>query len=109
MPACDCDVAISVKKCESHEERADQINNVRPAVMVIVALAIPVQEIVHGFNAPNAVIATAIHELLPVDQRKMLAFADSRQEAAFFAWYAEDSYQKLRDRNLILRAMKDSP
>ena len=35
----------------------------------------------------------------------MLAFADSRQEAAFFAWYAQDSYQDLRDRNLLHRAL----
>ena len=27
-------------------------------------------------------------------RRKVLAFADSRQEAAFFAWYAEDSYEE---------------
>ena len=37
----------------------------------------------------------------------MLAFADSRQEAAFFAWYAQDSYEKLRDRNLMLRALQE--
>ena len=60
----------------------------------------------HGSDGPNAVIATALHELLPEDRRKVLAFADSRQEAAFFAWYAEDSYKKLRDRNLMLRAIK---
>ena len=36
----------------------------------------------------------------------MLAFADSRQEAAFFAWYAQDSYEKVRDRNLLLRALQ---
>ena len=39
----------------------------------------------------------------------MLAFADSRQEAAFFAWYAEESYKKLRDRNLMLRAINAGP
>ena len=61
----------------------------------------------HGSDGPNAVIATALHELLPGDGRKVLAFADSRQDAAFFAWYAEDSYQKLRDRNLMLRALKE--
>ena len=67
----------------------------------------PVREIVHGSDGPNAVIATALHELLPENGRKVLAFADSRQEAAFFAWYAEDSYRKLRDRNLMLRALKE--
>ena len=43
---------------------------------------------------------------MPEDKRKVLAFADSRQEAAFFAWYAEDSYASLRDRNLLLRAIR---
>ena len=63
----------------------------------------------HGSGGPNSVIATALHELLPESRRKVLAFADSRQEAAFFAWYAEDSYGKLRDRNLILRAIMSEP
>ena len=63
----------------------------------------------HGSDGPNSVIATALHELLPEDRRKVLAFADSRQEAAFFAWYAEDSYEKLRDRNLILKAIMSEP
>ena len=39
----------------------------------------------------------------------MLAFADSSQEAVFFAWYAEDSYAKLRDLNLMPGAMKAGP
>ena len=57
----------------------------------------------------TAFIATALHELLPENRRKVLAFADSRQEAAFFAWYAEESYKKLRDRNLMLRAINAGP
>lgn len=65
----------------------------------------PIQEIVHGSDGPNSVIATALHELLPDDRSKVLAFADSRQEVAFFAWHAEDSYVKIRDRNLMLKAM----
>ncbi len=64
------------------------------------------QEIVHGTDGPNAVIATALHESLPEGRRKVLAFADSRQGAAFFAWYAQDSYEKLRDRNFLLRAIR---
>ena len=60
----------------------------------------------HGSDGPNAVIATALHELLPADRRKVLAFADSRQEAAFFAWYVQDSYTEVRNRNLMLRALR---
>ena len=43
------------------------------------------------------------------DKRKVLAFADSRQEATFFAWYAENSYETLCDRNLMLRAIGAGP
>ncbi len=105
--ACDCGALIPVKKCETDTERPDQLKQCESCGYKRGGIGDPVQEIVHGSDGPNAVIATALHELLPEDGRKVLAFADSRQEAAFFAWYAEDSYQKLRDRNLMLRALRD--
>ena len=105
-PACNCGAPIRVKKCDSHEDRADQLKQCETCGYQRGGIGDPVQEIVHGSDGPNAVIATALHELLPEKGRKVLAFADSRQEAAFFAWYVEDSYEKLRDRNLMLRAMK---
>ena len=105
-PACDCKAQVRVKMCESYKERADQLKQCETCGYQRSGIGDPVQEIVHGTDGPNAVIATALHELLPEKGRKVLAFADSRQEAAFFAWYAEDSYEKLRDRNLIFRAMK---
>ena len=103
---CDCAASIRVRKCESHGEHRDQLKQCETCGYRRGGIGDPVQEIVHGSDGPNTVIATALHELLPADRRKILAFADSRQEAAFFAWYAEDSYGKLRDRNLILRAIK---
>ena len=105
-PACDCGAAIPVKKCEAHREHSDQLRRCDACGYDRGGIGDPVQEIVHGSDGPNAVVATALHELLPEGKRKVLAFADSRQEAAFFAWYAEDSYEKLRDRNLILRAIQ---
>ena len=107
--ACDCGAEIQVKKCEAHPIHADQLKRCETCGYERGGIGDPVQEIVHGSDGPNAVIATALHELLPEDKRKVLAFADSRQEAAFFAWYAEDSYEKLRDRNLMLRAMNVEP
>ena len=104
--ACDCGASIHVKKCASHKDRTDQLKQCEVCGYSRGGIGDPVQEIVHGSAGPNAVIATALHELLPKNRRKVLAFADSRQEAALFAWYAEDSYEKLRDRNLMLRAMK---
>lgn len=105
---CHCNAEILVSKCESHKEHIDQIKRCESCGYLPGSIGDPVQEIVHGSDGPNAVIATALHELLPEDRRRVLAFADSRQEAAFFAWYVEDSYQKLRDRNLILRAVRAS-
>ncbi len=102
---CDCGAAVRVKCCESHKEHRDQLKQCESCGYKRGGIGDPVQEIVHGSDGPNAVITTALHELLPKDRRRILAFADSRQEAAFFAWYAEDSYGKVRDRNLILRAI----
>ena len=97
---CDKDAAIPVKKCESRNDHPDQLKKCETCGYQRGGIGDPVQEIVHGSDGPNAVIATALHELLPENKRKVLAFADNRQEAAFFAWYAEDSYEKLCDRNL---------
>ena len=109
--ACKCDdsAVVYVAKCASHKDQADQLKECATCGYQRGGVGDPVQEIVHGSDGPNAVIATALHELLPEEGRKLLAFADSRQEAAFFAWYAEDSYRKLRDRNLMLRALQASP
>jgi len=67
----------------------------------------PVREVVHGTDGPNAVIATTLYRQLPEDRRKVLAFADGRQQAAFFAWYLENSYRDILSRNLIFRVGKE--
>ena len=107
-PGCNCaaSAVLHVAKCASHKDQPDQLKQCATCGYQRGGVGDPVQEIVHGSDGPNAVIATALHELLPETGRKLLAFADSRQEAAFFAWYAEDSYRKLRDRNLMLRALQ---
>jgi ATP-dependent helicase YprA (DUF1998 family) len=66
----------------------------------------PVREVVHGTDGPHAVIATTLFHELPEDRRKVLAFADGRQEAAFFAWYLEKSYREILGRNLIRTALQ---
>ena len=104
--ACECYASVRVKRCDAHPDRPDQLRECAACGYQRGSLGDPVQEIVHGSDGPNAVIATALHEVLPPNRRRILAFADSRQEAAFFAWYAQDSYEKLRDRNLILRAIR---
>ena len=109
IPPCGCGAPVRVRKCESDPDHADQLKRCGACGYGRGSAGDPVQEIVHGSDGPSTVIATALHGLLPKDKRKVLAFADSRQEAAFFAWYAEDSYEKLRDRNFILRAMNAEP
>ena len=103
-PDCKCNTNISVRSCENAKDHPDQIKECEICRYKRGGMGDPVQEIIHGSDGPNSVIVTALHELQDGNSRKILAFADSRQEAAFFAWYAEDSYKKLRDRNLLLRS-----
>ncbi len=67
----------------------------------------PVREIVHGTDGPNAVIATTLFAQLPTDRRKILAFADGRQEAAFFAWYLQSSYEDIVSKAMLFEVVRD--
>jgi hypothetical protein len=69
-----------------------------------------------GQDAPVSVLATALYQTLPESDdedmrelpgqgRKLLAFADSRQDAAFFAPYLERTYRQVLRRRLILQAL----
>ena len=103
---CGCGVEVAVQKCANRTDHPDQIKKCASCEYSRGGLGDPVQEIVHGADGPNAVLATAVHELLPPAARRILAFADSRQDAAFFAWYAEDSYTTIRDRSLMAAALR---
>ena len=104
-PDCGHNAAILVRPCEgeTHEERRDQLK--KCVVCEYSGKGDPVREVVHGADGPNAVIATAMHRNLPGDKRKILAFADGRQAAAFFACYLEDTHKEIRDRCMIFRAL----
>lgn len=104
---CDCGGAVSVTRCETDERHPDRLMECVSCGYRRGGVGDPVREIVHGSDGPNAVIATALHELLPADSRKVLAFADSRQEAAFFAWYLENTYSRIQERALIWQAVDD--
>lgn len=67
----------------------------------------PVQEVVYGADGPQAVVVTTLLQELPSDRRRVLAFADSRQEAAWFAAYVERTYRELASRNRILRVIRE--
>lgn len=71
-----------------------------------------------GSDAPVAVIATDLYQELPASSdetqrlkigagRKLLSFADSRQDAAFFAAYLERTYGRSVRRRLIADAVAD--
>jgi hypothetical protein len=100
---CGHGVEIFVQEQESAKEREDQIP--RCAVCGYQAPD-PVREVVHGTDGPHAVIATTLHQSLPEGRKKVLAFADGRQQAAFFAWYLENSYKDILRRNLVLRVVQ---
>lgn len=84
------------------EDRADQLAKCG-ACGYSAAGRDPVREVVHGADGPHAVITTTLYRSLPENRKKVLAFADGRQEAAFFAWYLEDSYRDILSRNRMLK------
>ncbi|WP_422936260.1 DEAD/DEAH box helicase [Sinomonas sp. P47F7] len=49
-----------------------------------------------------------VQSSLPGGGRKLLAFSDSRQQAAFFAPYLESSYSRLAQRRVLFAAISDS-
>jgi len=76
-----------------------------------------VQRFLTGADAPVAVIATSLYQELPAvgrvknavgDGRKLLSFADSRQDAAFFAPYLERTYNRAVQRRLLWQVLSDA-
>lgn len=71
-----------------------------------------------GSDAAASVIATSLYQELPPDPgpaadnpgggRKLLAFSDSRQGAAYFAPYLESSYMRLLHRRLLFQGLTES-
>jgi ATP-dependent helicase YprA (DUF1998 family) len=69
-----------------------------------------------GADASSAVITTSLYQHLPPSRdgseatrpgggRKLLAFSDSRQAAAYFAPYLEDTYARMQRRRLITQGL----
>jgi superfamily II DNA or RNA helicase len=70
-----------------------------------------------GNDASVSVLSTALYQELPAapdgnaaqwpgQGRKLLVFSDSRQQAAFFAPYLEQSYERLMQRRLLFGAVQ---
>ncbi|WP_080796231.1 DEAD/DEAH box helicase [Corynebacterium pacaense] len=69
-------------------------------------------------NAAPAVLTTSLYQLLPESEdadtaskvgggRKLLAFSDSRQSAAYAAPYLENSHGQLLERRILIEALRD--
>jgi len=106
-PTCGHDHLIKIVREDSSidEDKADQIKRCGTCGYNAAGRD-PVREVVHGTDGPHAVIVTTLCQALPEKKRKVLAFADNRQEAAFFAWYLEDSYKDILSRNFILKTAR---
>jgi len=102
-PSCGHDCAIDVVEERLRDAAEDQM---RTCGACGYRGPDPVREIVHGNDGPNAVVATAVHRCLPKDRRKVLGFVDGRQDAAFFAWYLQRSYESVLARNLLLASAR---
>lgn len=96
--------SIVVEMQEAAQEREDQIPKCSACRY---QAPDPVREVVHGTDGPHAVVTTNLYHNMPPDRRKILAFADGRQEAAFFAWYLEKSYRDILSRSLLLEAARN--
>jgi len=70
-----------------------------------------VREFVFQQDAPAAVLATALFQNLEkkeAKEKKILAFSDSRQDAAFFAPYLDSTYKRILCRRLITKVLQEN-
>lgn len=70
-----------------------------------------VREFIFQSDAPAAVLVTALYQNLEkesIKEKKILAFSDSRQDAAFFAPYLEFTYKRILFRRLIVDALSQN-
>ena len=105
-PDCGCNATVKVEKCPNKRGRPDELEKCRSCGYDRGSMGDPVREIVHDVKDPNSIVATELHDMLPVKHRKILAFADNRQDAAEFTWYAEQFNSKLQERKLLLQAIR---
>lgn len=67
-----------------------------------------VREFVFQKDAPTAVLATSLYQSFEKNKinKKILAFSDSRQDAAFFAPYLDFTYKRILFRRLFIEALQ---
>ncbi len=90
-----------------HEEAHDRDSGeLKYCLVCNVAASDPVRELIYGGEWVQAVIATTILDLLPRERQKLLAFADGRQDAAYFAVRLDEWASQLAFRRGIVQALK---
>ena len=73
--------------------------------------------ILTGKEVPVAVLATSLYQKIPAsskpeemhypgDGRKLMMFSDSRQDAAFFAPFMDNTYNKFKQRRYLVQALQ---
>lgn len=95
-------------ECETHKDERDQMKVCAVCEYAAQGYGDFVRDIVHRTDGPGRVLPPRCHRLLPEGERRVLSFADNRQEAAYFAVFAENSYRDIVDHNAMLRALRGS-
>jgi hypothetical protein len=100
---CGHDAHVTIEEQPESDSRADRA---RQCAVCGYRGQDPIGEVVHGTDGPHAVVATTLFQELEPERKKVLAFADGRQQAAFFAWYLDSSYRELLARQLIYQSTR---
>jgi len=110
-PKCNCDAArhLDVYEAPTKEGRLSSC----PGCGARARLENITNRIYTGKDAPVAVLASSLYQHIlpersssrPGGNRKLLAFSDSRQDAAYFAPYLELTHQGLLHRRLLFEAL----
>ena len=116
VTTCSCgDVAVNVTRATPSKDSRDLRRCLACAGRTNSSIA---SRFLTGADAPVAVIASALYQEIPPSSepslalrtgggRKLLSFADSRQDAAFFAPYLERTYLRSVERRLIWSVLED--
>ena len=111
IPGCDCGAEFARDVVVAHPKAG--VAELRKCISCTGRSTAPIiMRFQTGQDAPVAVIATALYQALPESSnpeeqlkpgegRKLLSFADSRQDAAFFAPYLERTYSRAVERRIL--------
>lgn len=119
LPSCSCESEAIVRLVQASLKN-DQTELRRCLACGIRSNREIVARFLTGQDAPVSVLASALYESLPSagesgfdikpgQGKKFLVFADSRQDAAFFAPYLDNSYLRLLRRRLLIQTLSNSP